>query len=39
MNKHLKVPQIKKYDVHFKEYLQTSVKETVRFYTSMETRI
>jgi hypothetical protein len=26
----------KKYDVYFKRYVQTSVKETVRLYTSMK---
>jgi hypothetical protein len=27
---------MKKYDVYFKRYVQTSVKETVRLYTSMK---
>jgi hypothetical protein len=26
----------KKYDVYFKRYVQTSVKETLRLYTSMK---
>jgi hypothetical protein len=27
---------MKKYDVYFKRYIQTSVKETVRLYTSIK---
>jgi hypothetical protein len=37
MKKYLYVPQIKlKNDIYFKRYVQTSVKETVRLYTSMK---
>jgi hypothetical protein len=35
MDKHL--PQIQKeYDVYFKRYVQTYVKETIRLYTSIK---